>query len=311
MWILDNEIPGKFNNLKPHSSLAIASLESKNELLISSGTLVDKMPSSKSITCQEWHPESKHLLLAWDDASISVYDASDKSMVDGKLHSTPVNQMEWLSKGNKFITIDTDNHVVVWKYDARKRLSVLVEYRISRLIVKILIVNGNSKEPMTFYMICNDGIVYYADDSGHCQQLSQTFPINIQEIYHIHSDVILAITRDFVIAKMNIQNDGKLRQNQVLKLGLGSKSHFLTALIHDGALIISSPDEPLSVFYFSEDDSSILKIPLKMEESEIITSLDWKKENCLLLATTNKGLIYIWKIIDSKRPWQVNQLFNI
>jgi WD40 repeat protein len=310
MWILDHEIPGKYTNLRAHSSLAIASISSKNELLISSGiSIIDKIPISKSITSDEWHQENKHLLLAWDDASISVYDANDKSMVDGKLHSSPVTIMEWLSEGSKFVTVDTDNHVAVWKYDARKRLSVLVEYRMSHLIAKILIISGSSKDPMTFYMVCNDGIVYYADDSGHCQQLSQMFPNNIREIYHIPAkSLILAITRDFVIAKMSIENDGKLRQNQVIKLGLRSNSDFLTALIHDDALLISSPEQPLRVYNFSSDDSSILTIPLKMEDSEIITSLDWKKEYCLLLATTSKGLINIWKISDTQRPWQVKLL---
>jgi hypothetical protein len=45
-----------------------------------------------------------------------------------------------------------------------------------------------------------------------------------------------------------------------------------------------------------------------MEDSELITSLDWKKENCLLLATTSKGIIYIWKIADTQRPWQVKHI---
>lgn len=308
MWILDYEIPGNYTIFRAHASLAISSLSSKNELLISSGnSSPDRLQISKSITSIQWHQEIKYLLIAWDDASISVYDAQDKSLTDGKLHSSPVTLMEWLDKGNKFVTVDSDNHVAVWKYDARKRLSVLVEYRISHLVSKIIIVNGNSKESMTFYMICNDGIVYYADDLGHCQQQSQMFPSNIQDIYYISTkSLIVAITRDFVIAKMCIEKDGKLRQSQVIKLGLRSNSDFLTTLIHDEALIICSPNQPLRLYNFSsEDESSIITMPLTMQDSEIITGLNWKKEYSLLLACTNKGMIYIWKILDYKRPWQV------
>ena len=152
--------------------------------------------------------------------------------------------------------------------------------------------------------MCENGAVYYADDSGHCDQLN-SLPGNPQAAFLQESrNMIVSVNADLILTRSNLMPDGKLGQihmvitvitacthSKKVKLAAGSRlaESFQVCLIQN-ILAISIPDQSLRIFDYVNDDSPTLSILLDTKVKETLTGMVWSDSFQSLAGISDLGL---------------------
>jgi WD40 repeat protein len=145
-----------------------------------------------------------------------LWFAADNATREAHTHSTPVHLIQWNQQGNRLITVDKEGNVFVWKVDIRGRMTVLAQYRLGKAIHSCLY--QPSTDSTSFYLICGNGQVYYADESGHCDELT-AIPSNPLAAYILSNQKwLVSLNSDLVLSKTVILADGKLGQSSMVML---------------------------------------------------------------------------------------------
>ena len=71
---------------------------------------------------------------AYKIGMIGVWSASEGVLREGNIHPSQVVLLSWNALGTRLITSDKDGQTVLWKVDARGRLTILFQYRLSNVI---------------------------------------------------------------------------------------------------------------------------------------------------------------------------------
>jgi intraflagellar transport protein 140 len=106
---------------------------------------------------------------------------------------------------------------------------------------------GNTASSMqltSFFFGGEAGIVYYADDVGHCTEVVPAFggPLDVLEVY-LPSSRLVAVSRSLIMVQYDIGRDGKLTPLMRVKVSMkGSIASHTWA--SGGVLVTVSADEP-------------------------------------------------------------------
>ncbi|KAJ3262217.1 hypothetical protein HK103_002630 [Boothiomyces macroporosus] len=195
--------------------------------LVSSQALQGK--KDLSVTNLKWHPTRKFLAITWKNGIVGLWCLEgEPSFREGIVHDTTITCLEWSPGGNRLITGDEEGGVVVWKIDGRGKLSTMSQYRLRGSIDHIVFKptkkardsRNKEKDCPPFFIGVEQGIIFFADDIGHCMEcVSLNSRINLL-YYHDGRDLLLVLNDEMILSHFVQDNDGKLTlETSQIKLG--------------------------------------------------------------------------------------------
>ena len=118
-----------------------------------------------------------------------------------------------------------------------------------------------NKDFLTFFIVTSNGIVYYGDDMGHCnQELHITSQLHS---LHLNPDnsFMLILTKDLVLSRYLISSDGKFTPQISVKLsgGLNSDDTCLySQWLQKDMLAFSVNGSPVRIWDSADEEMEIL-----------------------------------------------------
>ncbi|KAJ1551048.1 hypothetical protein HK096_003480 [Nowakowskiella sp. JEL0078] len=269
MW-QDSIVLGDYVDICCHQILplvASATPDGKIDLLSDDGakTCIRK----DSTPCiLKWHPQKRFLAVSWSSGVVGIWCEQEQIFREGNAHSMEILVLEWSPSGNRLVSADIDGQVVVWKVDARGRLLSICQYRLKGairncLFQKIFLPESKSESP-PFFLGGSNGIVYYADDMGHCSEGTQVSGEVVAFEMLESTSALIVIDSDMNLYEISLSIDGKMNLEKQVKLSVGSrpnKSVFQIILVAPNTIAYASGGHIIRILDITNEESENLALP--------------------------------------------------
>ena len=275
----------------------------------------DAVPSAMA-----WQPHGSLLAVGWSDGTVSTYAVSGAHAGEeppeahvaqtrvvasnSNEHGSRIALLLWSPAGNRLITGDEQGFCTVWKAD-RGGMKQAVQYRKGARLTAAVFCAPPSEllsKALTppFFFASEDGVVYYADDIGHCDEVSiQHAPVDQLVFYEERSQLIL-VTRTLLMTQLLLTREGEVRPGIKVKLSVAgdAKERGIRDLLWAGpGLLTTASGEGLVRFWnLSRDENYVL--PLRHAGAEASDRADcaaFSAEHRLLAVGTREGRVLQWR----------------
>lgn len=318
MWISGEEQAGAFNQVEIHASYGILAASSSegislyNEELQYMQNLIDKKEASIDLLL--WHPLKRILAITWSSGCVGLWCLDlDGVLREGNAHQSKIVQAKWSPSGHRLITGDEEGVVIVWKVENKGRISVTAQYRLHKSPIVEITFKGDkekrsNKVNCTIFIALKDGKIYYADDVGHCDELTcMTSKIN-SFIFRESEDELLVVTEDLVLSHFKLLSDGKLKLGNSVKLsgGMSTKGQAIeTKWIGSELLVWSISGDSPHIWDIENEETQIL------DGGELAANpykcLSYNPKSGMISCATESGNIVLWRQTanSSDKKWEV------
>ncbi|ORX82074.1 hypothetical protein BCR32DRAFT_327034 [Anaeromyces robustus] len=287
-----------------YSIIAVTKKDGSVEILNDEGVRINKeiIKKDSSVSFLLWHSTKKFLLIGWINGTLSVWNDYDKVLKEESLHKNRIKCYKWSPNSNKFITIDTDNKLILWKVDRRGRLFSLYQNNFKMNITQCMfhpVINyrktRDKDENIAFFLGGNNGIIYYINEKFQCIESTNIYKPILSLKYFENQGIILAITEDMSLFEFEFRKDGKLFQIAKLKLSAGinnDKSKYTIEWVGIGLLAICNGEQSIRILNLNNEENYNIASP---GGNENLTKMTFNSHKNILAAGTDKGNIYLWK----------------
>ncbi|KAL5035113.1 hypothetical protein BDV3_004569 [Batrachochytrium dendrobatidis] len=332
MWVAGQQINGEYQNIAVHSSLplqAISLHDSQIQIHDEEGTHLESLALKKDSvpTKMVWHPTKKQLAMAWNGGTVGLWCVDMESTLrEGKIHQCRITCLEWNSFGNRIISGDEEGAVVVWKVDTRGRLSTMSQYRLKSQIVccvfrtssGLCLERHREKDSPPFFIASQSGSIYYADDIGHCTEVSSLkSPIVSLYISGTHNSMFV-LSDDLILSRFDLDQDGKMTQNTSMKLSNGLKAlgiNLISAWIEPGMLAMTVNGSPVRIWNVWNEETCSLDRP--EFGLPVYRSFQFNTRHQIMAVGSDNGIVVLWQasastnVSENSHTWEPIHKFDL
>ncbi|KAI8812149.1 hypothetical protein BJ742DRAFT_706226 [Cladochytrium replicatum] len=302
----ETTITGTYKTMICHSTYRIAAamtIDGRIDVITEDGakncTKKDAQPCVAA-----WHPTRKLLGCTWASGQIGIWCDQENILREANAHQTAITSLEWGPNGNRLVSADNDGQVFVWKTDARGRLWSLCQYRLKGFITRCLFrknLNETNESRTTecppFFLGSSSGIVYYADDMGHCSEAAQVSSAISGLLFSENKEILVVVSgADMILSQFSLSPDGKLTPERSVKLGANlttSNAMLEFQWVVPGIIAYSFGGSAIRILDLAREETDSLIVPSM--ENVRITSMAMNQERHIIAGGTDSGHIVMWK----------------
>lgn len=322
----DNCTTLAWSNIDP-AIMAVATSMSGVSLFLEEG---DKLDGENNVithgvhSCNslKWHPKQAILACGWADGAITLWYEKDRTTKESLAgHSSAVNYITWSPDGSRLISGDASGALTVWDVDPRhSKLKVHAQYTrkgaVRQLVFRAPSNGAHLEACPSFFYGCEDGVVYFADDAGHCSEVvSIGTPVNFLHYSHA-KDYLVILSLDAVLSKYRIQSDGKMIQDRRAKLSIKGDGSEMQCVYAGAGLLAAANHEPMvRVWHLETDDNYTLPITDARHMTaakDLVRCVSFNHRKRILAAGTQFGKVCLWKYVGpppgkatSAEDWEI------
>ncbi|KAJ3129307.1 hypothetical protein HK098_001719 [Nowakowskiella sp. JEL0407] len=291
-----------------HPLVAAATSEGQIDLISEDSTRTCIRKDAQPCILQ-WHPEKRFLAASWSTGVVGIWCEQEQLFREGNAHLSEIMVLEWSVSGNRLVSADRDGQVVVWKVDPRGRMLSLCQYRLKGYIDSCLFRNipiekneSSTKlsECPSFFLGGENGIIYYADDMGHCSEVAQVSSSVKSMIIIERISTLIVIDSELNLYQFVITADDKLNPEKQVKLSAGSvKKEDIRMDIKQflpGVLAYSFESHMICILDLVNEESSSLAMPGALEEGVIsCIAFNWSRK--IITGGCTSGFAVMWRMV--------------
>ncbi|KAH6570782.1 hypothetical protein BASA60_007571 [Batrachochytrium salamandrivorans] len=326
MWVAEKQINGQVQDASLHASaslLALTLCDGQVQIYDDEGIRFEELSLKKDTAPTKivWHPTKKYLAIAWNGGTVGLWCLDAESALrEGKVHQCRIICLEWNPPGNRIISGDEDGGIVVWKVDARGRLSTMSQYRLKGQITCCVFRLSSAdshdprhleKESPPFFLASNSGSIYYADDIGRCTEVTKTGTNIVSLFLSEVSDSLTVLSDDLTLVRFSLSSEGKMTQESLVKLSGGLNStriDLISAWIEPDVLAMSIGGGPVRIWNASNEETYTLDRP--EFGTPVYSSFKFNSHLKIMAVGSENGVVILWQSTPSNKVTENSQLWE-